>query len=197
MASPDQSARRSDDEATSIPASELLNLAYAELRAAAKQLMADQPPGCTLQPTALVHEAYVRMLAQGHQHWESKAHFFRAAAKTMRHILVDRARNKRRIKHGGGRLRVPLEDSEIALPEPSLDLIALDEALTRLEGYDQRAAEIIHLRYFAGLTVDETAAFMELSRATINREWAHARAWLYQEVSKGDTTMGQEGSHEH
>jgi RNA polymerase sigma factor (TIGR02999 family) len=157
---------------------DLLPLVYAELRGLAQAQMTQTPPGNTLQPTALVHEAYLRAVGKQDPSWNSRGHFFAAAAQAMRQILVDQARRKARPKHGGGRGRVDLSKVEPVIQPPSDDVIALDEALTQLEQDDPRKAKIVTLRYFAGLTEDETAAALGLSTSTVRRECRFARALL-------------------
>jgi RNA polymerase sigma factor (TIGR02999 family) len=165
-------------------ASQILPLIYDELRRLAAQKLAQETPGQTLQPTALVHEAYLRLVSGGSEpHWNGRGHFLAAAAEAMRHILVDNARRKRRAKHGGGRHRVPLEDAVPAPPVAADDLLALDEALTRLAAEDPEAARVVQLRYFAGLSVEEAAASLGMARATAYRHWTFARAWLLQELA--------------
>jgi RNA polymerase sigma factor (TIGR02999 family) len=160
---------------------EMLPEVYDELRRLAKARLArERQPHQTLQPTALVHEAYLRVSGdEPDRRWDRRGHFFAAAALAMRRILVERARHYQRIKHGSGVERVDL-DSGIMRADPALtDLVAVDEALTRLELTDPRKAQVVSLRYFAGLSVDETAAALDLSPATVKNEWAFARAWLY------------------
>jgi len=159
-------------------AADLLPLVYTELRKLAQARMAKIPPGNTLQPTALVHEAYLRLVGDDQPSWNSRGHFFSAAAEAMRQILVDQARRKKRLKHGGGRKRVNMDVVEPAIEPPSDDILALDEALTRLEQDDPRKAEIVKLRYFAGLNSAETAAALDLSEVTIRRECRFIRALL-------------------
>ena len=164
---------------------ELLPEVYDELRKLARvRLARERQRNQTLQPTALVHEAYVRVASgPGGRQWDRRGHFFAAAALAMRRILVDRARHYHRLKHGNDAERVEL-DTGIAHADPSLtDLVALDEALTRLEQTDARKAQIVSLRYFAGLTVEETAGALGLSTATVKNEWAFARAWLYRALA--------------
>lgn len=168
-------------------AAELLPLVYAQLRGLARAQMVKTPPGNTLQPTALVHEAYLRVVGKQDPSWNSQGHFFAAAAQAMRQILVDQARRKARIKHGGGRGRVGLTNAEPAIEPPSDDVIALDEALTQLEQDDPRKAKIIMLRYFAGLTEDETAAALGLSAPTVRRECRFARALLSVRLTEQET----------
>jgi len=159
-------------------AAELLPLVYDELRALARARMAQEKPGQTLQATALVHEAWLRVAADGDVRWNGRGHFFGAAARAMRRILVEQARGKARLKRGGGRARQDVEALEIAAPGPGDDVLAVEEALARLESEDPRKARVVELRYFAGLTVEETAAALELSVGTIEREWRFVRAWL-------------------
>jgi RNA polymerase sigma factor (TIGR02999 family) len=146
--------------------------------------MALECPGQTLQATALVHEAYVRLVdVEKAQHWNSRGHFFAAAAEAMRRILVENARRKRGPKRGGGRQRVNLEDAVSYVPEPADDLLSLNEALDRLAREDPKKGELVKLRYFAGLSVQEAADVLGISRATADRYWAYAKAWLYCEMS--------------
>jgi RNA polymerase sigma factor (TIGR02999 family) len=159
---------------------EMLPEVYDELRKLARARLArERQPHQTLQPTALVHEAYLRVAADDQARWDRRGHFFAAAALAMRRILVERARYYQRIKHGRDEDRVDL-DSGIMRADPALtDLVAVDEALTRLEATDPRKAQIVSLRYFAGLSVEETAAALDLSEATVKNEWKFARAWLH------------------
>jgi RNA polymerase sigma factor (TIGR02999 family) len=163
-------------------AAELLPLVYDELRRLAAQKLASEPPGQTLQATALVHEAYLRLVGQG---WDGRGHFFAAAAEAMRRILVEQARRKKAGKRGGGRARVSLDDVEPAAPELREDVLALDAALTRLATADPSAARLVELRYFAGLSIPEAAQALGISPRTADRLWAYARAWLHREVSGG------------
>lgn len=161
-------------------AEELLPLVYDELRNLAALRLAQERPGQTLQATALVHEAYLRLVgAKQSRHWDSRGHFFAAAAEAMRRILLNRARDKNRDKRGGGRCRVDLDQIEIALDTDDELLIALDEALSLLEAEDAQAARLVSLRFFAGLTLKDAAAALELAPRTAERQWAYARAWLY------------------
>jgi RNA polymerase sigma factor (TIGR02999 family) len=164
-------------------AADLLPLVYDELRKLAAAKMAQERPGQTLNPTALVHEAYLRLVgpADGHR-WENCGHFFAAAAEAMRRILVEAARRKGRARHGGGRRRVDLDESGIVAESPGDDLLALDEALTRLAELDPMRAELVKLRFFAGLTMPEAATALGISLATAERHWAFARTWLYAEL---------------
>jgi RNA polymerase sigma factor (TIGR02999 family) len=156
----------------------LVTLAYAELRRMAGSLMRGRVHGNTLQPTALVHEAYLRLL-QGESRWDSKAHFFGAAARAMRQVLVAQARRKSARKRGGQEVRVTFDELEVQSAEPQLDLLALDEAMNALERVDARFARVMELRYFAGCTLEEIGELTGRSLATVKRDWAYARAWLY------------------
>jgi RNA polymerase sigma factor (TIGR02999 family) len=165
-------------------ADELLPLVYEELRRLASRKMSREKPGQTLQATALVHEAYIRLVGSENQQWSGRTHFFAAAAESMRRILIENARRKQRQKHGGGQHRVDLDDAEISIEEPSTNLIALDEALTKLAEEEKTVAELVKLRCFAGLTLSQAAEIIGVSRRTADRYWAYARAWLYQEINK-------------
>jgi RNA polymerase sigma factor (TIGR02999 family) len=166
-------------------ASELLPLVYGELRRLAAHKMAQEAPGHTLQPTALVHEAWLRLVGpEQPAHFQNRAHFFGAAAEAMRRILVDRAREKKALKRGGDLERVELDSVELASPMPDEELLALDEALDRLTAVDTRAAEMVKLCFFVGLTQEEAARELGVSLATAERVWAFARAWLLREVRK-------------
>jgi RNA polymerase sigma factor (TIGR02999 family) len=160
-------------------AAQLLPLVYEALRKLAAEKMAQEKPGQTLQATALVHEAYVR-LVDGEQarHWKSRGHFFAAAAEAMRHILVDRARRKRSRKHGGGRVRVAVDAAKLAAAQDSDEVLAVDEALTGLAAVDAQAAELVKLRYFAGLSIPAAAEALSISPRSADRLWVFARAWL-------------------
>jgi len=166
-------------------ADKLLPLVYEELRRLAAKKLSMESPGQTLQATALVHEAYIRLVGSEAQNWNSRTHFFCAAAEAMRRILIDNARRKQRLKRGGGQQRVEVEQAELAIEEPSEDVIALDEALTMLAQKDPMAAELIKLRYFAGLTLDHAGKILGIPPRTADRYWAYARAWLYREIIKG------------
>ena len=166
-------------------AEQLLPLVYDELRKLAAQKMAQENPGQTLQATALVHEAYIRLVGSQEQNWSGRTHFFAAAAEAMRRILIDNARRKQRLKHGGGQQKIDLNDIEPAIKAPSDDLIALDEALARLAKMDKVKADLVKLRYFAGLTLEQAAGLLDLPERTAKRYWAHARAWLYRQVNEG------------
>jgi RNA polymerase sigma factor (TIGR02999 family) len=164
-------------------AEELLPLVYDALRKLAAQRLAQERPGQTLQATALVHEAYLRLVdTEKVQCWESRGHFFAAAAEAMRCILVENARRRGRQKRGGGRARVELLEGDLIVDDPPEELLAVDEALARLAAEDPQAAELVKLRYFAGLSVDEAAEALGLSRATAYRHWSYARAWVRCEV---------------
>lgn len=162
----------------------LLPLVYDELRKLAAARLVSEKPGQTLQATALVHEAYLRLVgpADGQQHWNSRGHFFGAAAEAMRRILVENARRRAREKHGGDRVREMLAAAEILAPEVSEDLLALDEALERLTTHDSQAAELVKLRYFAGLTIPQAAEILDVSPRKADMLWAYARAWLRREI---------------
>jgi RNA polymerase sigma factor (TIGR02999 family) len=170
-------------------AAELLPLVYDELRKLAAARMAGEKPGQTLQATALVHEAYLRLVANpgrqagGEPHWNGRGHFFAAAAEAMRRILVESARHKGRVRHGGGGRRVDLDAACPVTAAPDDDLLAIDEALTRLAGLDPVRAELVKLRFFAGLTMPEAAVALGISVATAERYWSFARTWLYAELS--------------
>src|SRR6478735_3139275 len=169
-------------------AEQLLPLVYDELRKLAAHRLAGEGPGHTLQPTALVHEAYLKLVgAEPQQPWNGRVHFFAAAAEAMRRILIDHARRKHRARRGGGMKRVELDDlGDVELvAEGQDDLLALDEALTQLAAADPRKAELVRLRYFAGLTLEQAAELLGISRATADRHWAFARAWLYDAMTQG------------
>jgi RNA polymerase sigma factor (TIGR02999 family) len=166
-------------------AGQLLPLVYDELRKLAAERMARERPGQTLQATALVHEAYLRLVdVERAQHWSSRGHFFAAAAEAMRRILVEQARKKQADKHGGGRLRLDLAPDLAASESRGDDLVALDEALSQLERHDADAARLVQLRYFAGLSHQEAAQALGLSRGAADRLWALGRAWLFRQLSK-------------
>jgi RNA polymerase sigma factor (TIGR02999 family) len=166
-------------------AEQLLPLVYDELRKLAGQRLAREKPGQTLEATALVHEAYLRLVdVERALRWNSRRHFFAAAAEAMRRILVERARARGSAKRGGGRERLELEDLPVASPERPADLLALDEALTRLAAVEPQAAELVHLRYFAGQTMSSAADLLGLSLRSTHRLWAYAKAWLLQELGR-------------
>lgn len=167
-------------------ADELLPLVYEELRHLAAQKMSRESPGQTLQATALVHEAYIRLVGSEAQDWKGRTHFFAAAAEAMRRILIDNARRKQRLKRGGGQKKVDLEDAELPIEVPSDDLIALDEALDKLAKKDKVKADLVKLRYFAGLTGKQASNVLGISHSTADEHWAYVRAWLRLEITKGD-----------
>jgi RNA polymerase sigma factor (TIGR02999 family) len=168
-------------------AGQLLPLVYDELRRLAAHKLTKEAPGQTLQATALVHEAYLRLVGKGDdQPWDSRGHFFAAAAEAMRRILVENVRRKRSLKQGGGRAREEFDEVQLAAPEPVEDLLALDEALEKLAARDPVKAELVKLRYFAGLTIDEAAAALGISPATAKRYWTYTRTWLYQEITASE-----------
>lgn len=165
-------------------AEQLLLLVYAELRKLAERRLAQEKPGQTLQATALVHDAFIRLVDVNRvQQWTSRGHFFAAAAEAMRRILVERARRKLRARHGGGLQRIDLDNVLVVSSAADESLLALDEAVQRLAREESEAAEVVKLRYFAGLTIEETALALGISIRTVNRHWAYARAWLYQQLS--------------
>jgi RNA polymerase sigma factor (TIGR02999 family) len=171
-------------------ADELLPLVYEELRKLAHAKMAGEAPGTTLQPTALVHEAYLRIFRDRPEGWAGRAQFFSAAAEAMRRILVERARKRRSLKRGGGRRKLDLDAADPGDDLPPEDLLALDEALDRLEQRDKRASDVVKLRYFTGLTIEEVAETLGVAPRTVHRDWNVARAWLRVEVEKGDDRAG-------
>ncbi len=177
--------RHGDEEA----ADALLPLVYDRLRRLAQQMMAQEKPGQTLQATALVHEAYLRLLGDGAK-WEDRRHFYAAAARAMRRILVERARRRGRIRHGGGRKRLPLSDADATVGPESVDLVAVDDALRRLEKEDPRVAEVVLFRFYAGLSVEDTAKALEISPRTVRRDWTYAKAWLLEAMSDDETSKG-------
>lgn len=165
-------------------ANDLLPLVYNELRKLAAAKLAQEKPGQTFQATALVHEAYLRLVdGDSVQHWDSRGHFFAAAAEAMRRILVDNARKKQSLRRGGSVKRLPLEHLEPSAIGPDENLLALDEALVRLEQLDKIKAELVKLRYFAGLTIPQAAKALGVSTTTANRYWTYARAWLHEELN--------------
>ena len=165
-------------------AEQILPLVYDELRKLAASKMARESPGQTLQPTALVHEAWLRLGGEAQQRWENRAHFFGAAAEAMRRILVDNARRKRRDKHGGGLRRVKWENLDMAITSDSETVLAVSEALDRLAQHDPVGTKLIELRFFAGLSNVEAARVLGLAERTAKRTWAYARAWLRKELTK-------------
>jgi RNA polymerase sigma factor (TIGR02999 family) len=168
-------------------AEKLLPLVYEELRKLAAVKLAQEKPGQTLQATALVHEAYVKLVdGRASQHWNSRGHFFGAAAEAMRRILLNRARDKGRLKRGGQRHKVDLEKLELALDAPHEDLIAIDEAIELLVAEHPECARLVKLRFFAGLSIDEAATALGISASTAKRHWAYARAWLFDAIRPDD-----------
>jgi len=163
-------------------AGELLPLVYNELRKLAACKMANEAPGQTLQPTALVHEVWLRLAGGQERAWDSQAHFFGAAAEAMRRILIENARRKKTLRHGAGQARLDIQQLEIAAPAPDDQLLAIDEALTKLAALDKDKAELVKLRYFVGMTIEEAASVLRISEATAKRWWVYARAWLYAEI---------------
>jgi RNA polymerase sigma factor (TIGR02999 family) len=167
-------------------AEQLLPLVYDELRRLAAQKLAQEQPGQTLQATALVHEAYLRLVGPGVEpHWDNRRHFFAAAAEAMRRILIDNARRKQSRKHGGDKQRHDLDADALAAPEPDVDLLALDAALARLAEHDLLKAKLVELRYFAGLTGEQAAKVLGISASSADREWVYTRAWLRRELGFG------------
>jgi RNA polymerase sigma factor (TIGR02999 family) len=164
---------------------ELLPLVYEELRKLAAFKMANEPPGQTLQPTALVHEAWLRLRGDEDQKWDSRAHFFGAAAEAMRRILVDNARRKKALRHGAGQARLDIQDIDVAAPGDDDQLLAVNEALEKLAAEQRPKAELVKLRYFVGMTLAEAAEVLRISEPTAKRWWAYARAWLYAEIHPG------------
>ena len=165
-------------------AGELLPLVYDELRRLAAARMADGTPGHTLQPTALVHEAWLRLVGdESEMQFQNRTHFFAAAAEAMRHILIDDARRKHALRHGGGQQRVDVDDLQIAVPAPDEELLAVNEALDRLARLDPAKADLVKLRFFVGMTMTEAAAALGISEPVAKRRWALARAWLFNEIS--------------
>jgi len=175
-----QAAQQGDPHA----AEELLPLVYQELRRLAAHKMASEAAGQTLQPTALVHEAWLRLVGNQNQKWDGRAHFFAAAAEAMRRILIDRARRKQAVRHGGDHQRVDLEDMDIASPSDDDQLLAVSEALDKLAVQHKDEAELVKLRYFVGMTNDEAAEVLGISPRTAKYYWTHARAWLFREIKE-------------
>ena len=168
-------------------AKELLPLIYDELRKLAAARLKDEKPGQTLQATALVHEAYIRLVDQKQaQQWNSRGHFFAAAAEAMRRILIDNARKKLRQKHGGGHQKVDIDPVDLITSAPPDELLAIDDALSALAKVDPQAAELVKLRYYAGLSVAEAAEMIGIARSTAYEHWAYARAWLRREIAGGE-----------
>lgn len=174
-----EAIQRGDTDA----ADQLMPLVYDELRRLAAAKMAHEAPGQTLQPTALVHEAWLRLIGNESPRWENRAHFFGAAAEAMRRILIDNARRKHALRHGGGQQRIPLDDVDLASAAEDEQLLAVHEALDKLAAQDKVKAELVKLRYFVGMTIAEAAEVLGISEPTAKRYWAYARAWLYREIS--------------
>lgn len=165
---------------------EVVSRVYDQLHRLAKRHMAGQPPNHPLQATALIHEAYIRLVGWQHVEWENRARFFAAAAQVMRHILVDIARSQRQRKRGGASIETSFDETCVFQPEKSRDLVLIDDALTKLAQIDSRRSHIVELRFFGGLSVQETAMVLKVSDRTVLREWNVAKAWLYQEISGND-----------
>ncbi len=168
----------------------LWSVVYDEVHRLARAQLAHEGQGCSLQTTSLVNEAYLRLVGDGRVEWANRRHFFAAAAQAMRRILVDDARTRGRLKRGGGQTPGPLPDGLPAPEEDPAKVLAIDEALQKLEQADPRRAELVMLRYFAGLSIDETAAALDVSPRTVETGWRFAKAWLHRELSKGDGTWG-------
>jgi len=164
------------------PSEDLLPLVYDELRKLAAARMANEQAGQTLQATALVHEAWLRLVADGDRTWQNRAHFFGAAAEAMRRILIENARRKSRIKHGGGQERVNVEDLELAETSPDEKVLLIDEALQELQARDPERAQIVVLKFFGGLTNQEVAQSLGIGERTVERQWAYAKAWLFRKI---------------
>ncbi len=171
---------RSEEGATE----KLLPLVYAELRKLAAARMTHEMSGQTLQPTALVHEVWLRLVSDGDRTWQNRAHFFGAAAEAMRRILIERARHKSRFKHGGGQARLNIEDLELAQTTPDDKILLVDEALARLKVEDPELERIVVLKFFGGLSREEIAETLQLSPRTLDRQWAYAKAWLFRYISE-------------
>jgi RNA polymerase sigma factor (TIGR02999 family) len=174
------------DQGNSRAAEKLLPLVYDELRRLAAQKLSHEKPGQTLQATALVHEAYLRLVGSQDQHWDSRGHFFAAAAEAMRRILVENARRKKNRKHGGQLQRLDIDKADLAIEPTADDLIALDEALEKLAQHDPTKANLVKLRYFAGLTNEQAATSLGITRRMAERYWIYARTWLLREIRKGE-----------
>jgi len=176
------------EEGDTRAADELLPLVYDELRQLAAQKLSQEIPGQTLQATALVHEAYIRLVGTDTSSWDNRGHFFKAAAEAMRRILIENARRKKNLKRGGDRQRIKLTEENLAVEGPSDDLLALDEALSRLSTTEPSIADLVKLRYFGGLTIDQVAEIQGISRRAAIDHWAYARSWLTREITKGSET---------
>jgi RNA polymerase sigma-70 factor, ECF subfamily len=168
-------------------AAQLMPLVYAELRQKARRYMAREKPGHTLQTTALIHEAYLRLADQKDKKWQNRSHFFAVAAQAMRHILVDYARSRHAAPHGGPVRAVSLEEAAVVSEERTSEMVALDDALKTLAAFDPRKSQIVELRFFGGLSVEETAEVLKVSPITVMRDWNMAKAWLHRELSKTES----------
>jgi len=168
-------------------AHQLLPCVYAELRVLARALLAKSPPGNTLQPTALVHEAYLRLVGESDPGWNGRRHFFAAAAQAMRRILVEQARRKAALRHGGGQRRADVDDADLPIQSPVEDMLALDEALGQLSQLDERKTRVVELRFLVGLGIPETAEVLGVSEPTVERDWRFARAFLYDRLEDKPT----------
>jgi len=164
----------------------LFQVVYNELHRQAARYLRNENPGLSLQTTDLIHEAYLRLTSQQHVEWQNRLHFFAIAAKVMRRILIDHVRSRQAAKRGGSDIRLPLEDAMIVSPARDLDLLALDEALTRLAAIDSQQSQIVELRFFSGLSVEETAKVLDVSERTVKRDWNVAKAWLRRELSRAN-----------
>jgi RNA polymerase sigma factor (TIGR02999 family) len=162
----------------------LFQIVYNELHRQAARYLRREHPGLSLQTTDLIHEAYLRLVDQQHIEWQNRLHFFAISARVMRHILVDHARSRQAAKRGGSNIRLPLEETLVVLPGPNLDLVALDEALNRLAEIDPQQSQVVELRFFSGLSVEETAEVMNVSERTVKRDWNVAKAWLRRELRR-------------
>ncbi len=178
-------------------ASKLLPLLYDELRTLAHARMAKLAPGQTIQPTALVHEAYLRVVGTADPGWKGRGHFFGAVAQAMRDIIVEEARRKASLKRGGDRKRVEMDDDDMAIQPPSEDVLTVDEMLKQLETDDPRKGQVVNLRYFVGLTTEETAAALGVSTTTVERDWRYIRAWLRTRLAERGHDFGDGVEHEH
>lgn len=167
---------------------QLLPLVQTELHGLAKRIMSRERQGHTWQTTELVNEAYLRLVNQQQVEWQDRAHFFAVASQVMRHLLVDHARERQQIKHGGGAQHLSLDEVAVIAPDRSAELLALDDALDRLAGFDQQKSRIVELRYFGGLTVEEVAEVLGIASITVKREWARAKLWLYKELQPQETS---------
>lgn len=170
-----------------IAGEELLPMVYQELRSLAGKYLRGQRRDHTLQPTALVHEAYLKMIDQTQAKWNDRAHFFAVAATAMRQILVNHAVARGALKRGGGRAKIAIDENVAGAEQPEFDPIALDEAMKKLAAFDERKSKVVELRFFSGLTVDEVAEVLNVSKSTVEGDWRMARAWLSRELAEGDT----------